>query len=52
MSSYKKRNPMARELETKLYTNRVVPDKRRKLKEKQHRKEMKDGKTPEDKRGI
>jgi hypothetical protein len=48
MSSFKKRNPMAKQLGTKLYTSRVVPDKKKDKLDKQARKEMNDAKTKQD----
>jgi len=48
MSSYKKRNPMAKQLEAKQYNSKVVPDKKKSKLDKQARKEMNDAKTKQD----
>ena len=47
-SSYNKRNPMAKQLQSKQYTHKVVPDKKKQKLEKQARKELKDAKTTKD----
>jgi hypothetical protein len=47
MKKRNKKNPIAKLLGTKLYTNRVIPDKRKKLREKQLDKEIGSGKAIE-----
>jgi hypothetical protein len=45
MKKRNRTNPIAKQLGTKLYANRIVPDKRRKLRDKNDSKEINDGKT-------
>lgn len=41
-------NPIAKSLRDTLYRKRVIQDKRRRVQDKQHKKDMKDGKTTQD----